>query len=186
MKSLQVHAKPSFLIKGIQLLSVLGVFIILYSITKSVDLKEDDIHLTEGVIGILVTIVFVVFLLKYEIILTPKKQMYMNHVGLSITKKGEEINYSWKEVQNVILVFRGVRFYIILRLHNEKEVEYEFSEMWFYAAFNSPKSLKHNHEKLMTYYGELKEFTSRIELQHYNELVKEYNLTPPKWFTHET
>ena len=105
----------------------------------------------------------------------------MNKDGLSIEGK-EVVKYLWDDIEKVILIFKGVRFYQVLQFKEGKEIEFEFSEKWIYSAFNSSKGIIHNHNKLMVYFGDLKQFTDRIDVQHYDELIGEFNLPSPKWF----
>lgn len=187
MRRIQVHFKPTLLLRTIQITIVAILFFLIYYGAKQIDTSGEGRFLLEGILAILGTILFVLFFLKSDIILSPKRYLTMDSNGLSIkNKKGIGEEYFWKDISKVILFFKGVRFYQVLLFNDGQEIEFEFSEMWFFSAFNSSKGLKYNHNKLMNYFGGIREFTERIDVQHYNELLAEFELPSPGWFGKET
>ncbi|WP_157638006.1 hypothetical protein [Flexithrix dorotheae] len=183
MSKIQVHFKPFILLKVLQITIAILLFIFLLYGAEQADARDDNKTLIKAFLMILATTAVAVFFEKSDIILSPKKYLTMDSKGLSIqNKKGLVKVYFWKDITKVFLIFKGVRFYQVLLFSDGKELEFEFSEKWFFSAFNSSKGLKHNHNKLMNYYGDLKEFTDKIDMENYNELLKEYSLPNPGWF----
>ena len=88
MRRIQVHFKPSLLFRSLQIVFVSIMFLLIYYGAKQIDTSSGEgIFLTEGILAILVTVSFVVFFLKSDVILSPQKYMTMDDEGLSIENK---------------------------------------------------------------------------------------------------